>query len=87
MLTLKMAEITHKCGPKFNRDHMPGNEFIFVDNCFLVYKQGVGGTIQFTNGYLKEAAELVHLNNGVFISDEVQTGFGRSNFTLNFIFY
>ncbi|XP_055314202.1 alanine--glyoxylate aminotransferase 2, mitochondrial isoform X3 [Sitodiplosis mosellana] len=40
--------------------------------------QGVGGTVQFTKGYLKEAATLVRLNNGLFISDEVQTGFGRT---------
>lgn len=40
--------------------------------------QGVGGTIQFTKGYIKEAANLVRENNGVFISDEVQTGFGRT---------
>lgn len=40
--------------------------------------QGVGGTIQFTKGYLKNAAALIRHNNGVFISDEVQTGFGRT---------
>lgn len=40
--------------------------------------QGVGGTVQFTKGYIKEAASLVRSNNGVFISDEVQTGFGRT---------
>lgn len=40
--------------------------------------QGVGGVIQFTKGYIKEAATLVRRNNGVFISDEVQTGFGRT---------
>lgn len=39
--------------------------------------QGVGGTVQFTKGYLKQAAALIRSNNGVFISDEVQTGFGR----------
>lgn len=40
--------------------------------------QGVGGVIQFTKGYIKKAAELVRENNGLFISDEVQTGFGRT---------
>ncbi|XP_037033381.1 alanine--glyoxylate aminotransferase 2, mitochondrial isoform X1 [Bradysia coprophila] len=40
--------------------------------------QGVGGTVQFTKGYLKQAAELVRKNGGVFVSDEVQTGFGRT---------
>lgn len=40
--------------------------------------QGVGGTVQFTKGYIKEAAAIVRENNGLFISDEVQTGFGRT---------
>lgn len=40
--------------------------------------QGVGGAVQFTKGYLKKASELVRSNNGIFISDEVQTGFGRT---------
>lgn len=40
--------------------------------------QGVGGAVQFTKGYIKAAAALVRSNKGVFISDEVQTGFGRT---------
>lgn len=40
--------------------------------------QGVGGTVQFPKNYIKRAAELVRANGGVFISDEVQTGFGRT---------
>ncbi|XP_042232693.1 alanine--glyoxylate aminotransferase 2, mitochondrial-like isoform X2 [Homarus americanus] len=40
--------------------------------------QGVGGTVQFPLGYLKKAFELVRSNGGVCISDEVQTGFGRT---------
>ncbi|KAJ6621570.1 Alanine--glyoxylate aminotransferase 2, mitochondrial [Pseudolycoriella hygida] len=40
--------------------------------------QGVGGSVQFTKGYIKKAAELVRKNGGIFISDEVQTGFGRT---------
>ncbi|KAI8123370.1 hypothetical protein FF38_05553 [Lucilia cuprina] len=40
--------------------------------------QGVGGTVQFPKGYIKKAAELVRANGGLFISDEVQTGFGRT---------
>lgn len=40
--------------------------------------QGVGGTVQFPKGYIKRAAELVRANGGVVISDEVQTGFGRT---------
>ncbi|KAJ9575898.1 hypothetical protein L9F63_007210, partial [Diploptera punctata] len=40
--------------------------------------QGVGGSVQFPKGFLKKAYELVKANGGVFISDEVQTGFGRT---------
>lgn len=40
--------------------------------------QGVGGSTQFPKNYLKKAVELVHQNGGVFVSDEVQTGFGRT---------
>lgn len=40
--------------------------------------QGVGGTVQFTRDYIKRAAECVRGNGGVFVSDEVQTGFGRT---------
>lgn len=34
--------------------------------------------MQFPKGFIKKAAELVRSNGGVFISDEVQTGFGRT---------
>lgn len=40
--------------------------------------QGVGGAVQFTKGYIKQAAQITRDNGGVFISDEVQTGFGRT---------
>ncbi|XP_020816557.1 alanine--glyoxylate aminotransferase 2, mitochondrial isoform X1 [Drosophila serrata] len=40
--------------------------------------QGVGGTVQFPKGYLKRAAALVRANGGLFVADEVQTGFGRT---------
>lgn len=40
--------------------------------------QGVGGSTQFPKNYLKKAVDLVHQNGGVFVSDEVQTGFGRT---------
>nr|XP_014098655.2 alanine--glyoxylate aminotransferase 2, mitochondrial isoform X1 [Bactrocera oleae] len=40
--------------------------------------QGVGGTVQYPKGYIKKAAALVRANGGVFIADEVQTGFGRT---------
>ncbi|GBP08731.1 Alanine--glyoxylate aminotransferase 2, mitochondrial [Eumeta japonica] len=40
--------------------------------------QGGGGTLQFTKGYLKKAQELVKNYGGLYIADEVQTGFGRT---------
>ncbi|XP_969816.2 alanine--glyoxylate aminotransferase 2, mitochondrial [Tribolium castaneum] len=40
--------------------------------------QGVGGTVQFPKGYIKGAYKLVKEHGGLFISDEVQTGFGRT---------
>ena len=40
--------------------------------------QGVGGFIDPPDGYFKVAAEIVRKYGGVFISDEVQTGFGRT---------
>lgn len=40
--------------------------------------QGVGGSVQFPRGYIKKAAQMVRDNGGVFVSDEVQTGFGRT---------
>ncbi|EPB75920.1 aminotransferase, class III [Ancylostoma ceylanicum] len=39
--------------------------------------QGVGGTMQFSKGFLKRAFDAVHKRGGLTISDEVQTGFGR----------
>ncbi len=44
--------------------------------------QGVGGTVVFPDGYLRETYEIVRAAGGVCIADEVQTGFGRtgSNF-------
>lgn len=40
--------------------------------------QGVGGTVQFPRNYLKGVFDLVKSFGGVFVSDEVQTGFGRT---------
>ncbi|KAJ8877938.1 hypothetical protein PR048_022397 [Dryococelus australis] len=40
--------------------------------------QGIGGTVQFPKGLLKKAKELVKSNGGIYIADEVQTGFGRT---------
>ncbi len=39
---------------------------------------GVGGFIEAPDGYMKLAAEIVRKYGGVFIADEVQTGFGRT---------
>lgn len=40
--------------------------------------QGVGGSVQYPKGYLKKAFERTRELGGVCISDEVQTGFGRT---------
>ena len=40
--------------------------------------QGVGGSVQYPRGYLKRAFQRVRELGGVCISDEVQTGFGRT---------
>ncbi|MGH7997781.1 MAG: aspartate aminotransferase family protein, partial [Opitutaceae bacterium] len=40
--------------------------------------QGVGGFVEFPEGYLKRAYEHVRAAGGVCIADEVQTGFGRT---------
>ena len=39
--------------------------------------QGVGGFVEFPEGYMKQAYEYVRAAGGVCIADEVQTGFGR----------
>ncbi|MBX3231541.1 MAG: aspartate aminotransferase family protein [Labilithrix sp.] len=40
--------------------------------------QGVGGFIVAPNGYFKVATDIVRKYGGLFICDEVQTGFGRT---------
>ncbi len=40
--------------------------------------QGVGGFVEFPEGYLKHTYEHVRAAGGVCIADEVQTGFGRT---------
>ena len=40
--------------------------------------QGVGGFIMLPTAYLKRAVEIVREAGGVFIADEVQTGWGRT---------
>ena len=40
--------------------------------------QGVGGVVQYPRGYVKKVAELVRTGGGLYVADEVQTGFGRT---------
>jgi 4-aminobutyrate aminotransferase len=40
--------------------------------------QGVGGFIVPPRGYFQRAAEIIRRRGGLFIADEVQTGFGRT---------
>jgi len=40
--------------------------------------QGVGGTVQYPRDYLKKVASIIKKHGGLLISDEVQTGFGRT---------
>jgi 4-aminobutyrate aminotransferase-like enzyme len=40
--------------------------------------QGVGGFITAPDGYFKVAVDIIKKYGGVFIADEVQTGFGRT---------
>src|ERR1700744_4252910 len=40
--------------------------------------QGVGGFVEFPEGYLKQTYEYIRAAGGVCIADEVQTGFGRT---------
>ena len=40
--------------------------------------QGVGGSVEMPEGYLKKVYETVRKHGGVCIADEVQTGFGRT---------
>jgi len=49
-----------------------------VAGMFIESIQGVGGVVQYPKTYVKKAAELVRKNGGIVISDEVQTGFGRT---------
>jgi alanine-glyoxylate transaminase/(R)-3-amino-2-methylpropionate-pyruvate transaminase len=40
--------------------------------------QGVGGFVEFPQGYLKHTYEYIRAAGGICIADEVQTGFGRT---------
>lgn len=47
--------------------------------CFIAEPiQGVGGFIVPPKGYFQRAAEIIRACGGLFIADEVQTGFGRT---------
>lgn len=35
MMTSKLTQTTHKCDPKFNREHLHGNRCICINNCPL----------------------------------------------------
>ncbi|KJE92790.1 alanine-glyoxylate aminotransferase [Capsaspora owczarzaki ATCC 30864] len=59
------------------KDHIIHATHGKVAGFFAESIQGVGGTVQFPNGYLKKAYEIVRERGGVCIADEVQTGFGR----------
>nr|CAG5121136.1 unnamed protein product [Candidula unifasciata] len=46
--------------------------------CFIAEAiQGVGGSVQLPDGFLKKAYEKIRAYGGLCIADEVQTGFGR----------
>ncbi|KAG7210293.1 hypothetical protein KM043_011837 [Ampulex compressa] len=40
--------------------------------------QGIGGTVQYPKTFLKKAQDFIQEKGGLFIADEVQTGFGRT---------
>lgn len=45
---------------------------------FVESIQGVGGAVQYPRNYVKETFQKVKDKGGLFVSDEVQTGFGRT---------
>ncbi|CAF3217240.1 unnamed protein product [Rotaria sp. Silwood2] len=49
-----------------------------VAGMFIESIQGYGGSVQFPKNYVKRATELVQQNGGLYIADEVQSGFGRT---------
>ena len=44
----------------------------------LNFLQGVGGSVQYPKGYIANAFQKVRSQGGLCVSDEVQTGFGRT---------
>ena len=70
-----------EAGPKYAADvadliqyATPGRIAAFIAEPI----QGVGGSIELPDGYLKHVYESVRAAGGLCISDEVQTGFGRT---------
>lgn len=49
-----------------------------VAGIFIESIQGVGGAVQFPRNYVKQSFDFIRSVGGVCISDEVQTGFGRT---------
>jgi hypothetical protein len=45
--------------------------FVEKRNQLFLSEQGIGGVVQFPQGFLKKAYELVRMNGGVCIADEV----------------
>lgn len=48
-----------------------------ISSFFAESLPSVGGQIIFPTGYCKRVAEYVHEAGGVYVADEIQTGFGR----------
>jgi len=72
-----------EAGPKYAADiknlidyATPGRVGAF----FAESIQGVGGAVVYPDGYLKKAFEYIRAAGGLCISDEVQTGFGRTGY-------
>lgn len=83
--TPRHCDCTHgKCSAEDNYIKQLETEFKYSlprGKCAAMFAesiQGVGGSVQFPRNYIKRAAELVRHNGGLFVSDEVQTGFGRT---------
>lgn len=49
-----------------------------VAGFFIESIQGVGGIVQYPKEFVKKAFEMIRSKGGVCVSDEVQTGFGRT---------
>ncbi|XP_073673435.1 5-phosphohydroxy-L-lysine phospho-lyase [Garra rufa] len=48
-----------------------------ISSFFAESLPSVGGQIIFPDGYCKKVAEYVHEAGGIYVADEIQTGFGR----------